>query len=342
MGTTASSAELKRRAWRSGRTNAKVHTAASPLRLVMVVVAVVAMSALSACTPTDPPDQIELPAAYEVQSICDPVAKPGTLALASVLRSAYPGTSAGIVRACNVGGRSEHKEGRAIDWGGVSAFNAASRARVDSMLHWLLDTDAEGHQFANARRLGVMYVIWDARIWVAAQSYSGWQPYDCSGVTLCHQDHVHLSLSRAGALKQTSYWTGRTAEAPGQTAAWLIPQDGQVVLPVTMEPGHPYFVVARGVFYTSTLGNRPRPMADAMCATATDYGWTYRGGMISVDGSTAWTPATNTVPGCDLSTHLYSMVVWPTTAHQPVLRIEGVPDLAHAGNPVSVTIRRLD
>lgn len=310
-------------------------------QLIGAVVLALSIAALTGCMPTDPTYEIELPAPYEVQSLCDPSPKPGTEALAALLRSRYPGTNTSISRPCDSGGRSEHKEGRAIDWGGVSAFNSTQKARVQSNLDWLLATDAQGHQYANARRLGIMYIIWNAQIWVADDSNLGWQPYECSGVTLCHQDHVHMSLSQAGAQKRTSYWTGTTGEAWGQVVAWLDPRTGQLTFPWTVEPGHEYRIVAHGAFHTSN-GARPKPMADAMCATATDYDWSYNGGRISVDGSRAWTPETNTGGGCNLATHSYSMILRPTTAHQPVVRVEWVSDLSQTANHVSVTLRQLN
>lgn len=313
----------------------------APLRrFFAVVVLAISAAALSACLPADPPDQIELPAGYEVQSLCDPTAKPGAVALAAILRSRYAGTTTGIVRDCAVGGRSEHKEGRAIDWSGVSAFNSDSRAQVDSTLRWLLDPDAQGHQFAVARRLGVMYIIWDARIWIANEADLGWQPYACSGVTLCHQDHVHLSLTQAGGAKQTSYWTGRTGEPAFQTVAWLDARGERLDVPVTVEPGHRYLLTAHGAFTTSTA-SLPKRLADANCSTASDYGWGTNGVAISVDGSTAWTPANGSNTGCDLFTHTYTMVVTPASAHQPVLRIVGDGDLSDNANRVSVTVRQL-
>lgn len=310
-------------------------------RRVTLVALVLSAATLTSCLPTDAPDEIELPAAYEVQSLCDPTAKPGTEALAAILRSRYSGTSTGIVRDCGVGGRSEHKEGRAIDWSGVSAFNSTSRTRVDSTLRWLLDADAQGRRFAVARRLGIMYIIWDKRIWIADDADLGWQPYACSGVTLCHQDHVHVSLSQAGAAKRTSYWTGRTGEPAGLTVAWLDPRAGRLDVPVTVQPGHRYRLTAHGAFITSTAVPSPRPMADANCSTLSASGWAPNGVGISVDGSTAWTPATSSIPGCDLFTHTYTMVLMPTRAHQPVLRIVGDADLSDTSNQVSITVRQL-
>ena len=72
------------------------------------------------------PQAIEPLAGYQPQTTCSPTAKPGVANFAARLLAAYPSTrSLGIVRACSVGGRSEHKEGRAFDWG-VSANTAST------------------------------------------------------------------------------------------------------------------------------------------------------------------------------------------------------------------------
>jgi hypothetical protein len=129
-----------------------------------------------------------------------------------MLLNAYPGTrSLGIVRACSIGGLSEHKEGRAFDWGGLSASRATDRARVNSLMTWLFATDRHGNRYAMARRLGVQYIVWNKRIWGAYAAGSGWRAYNGSNP---HTDHVHFSLSWAGANKTTSYWTGRVTNPP--------------------------------------------------------------------------------------------------------------------------------
>ena len=149
--------------------------------------------------------EIEGFARYEGQSTCDPTPKPGTLALRDLLLSRYPSTnSLGVSRACDVGGQSEHKEGRAFDWG-ADITNAADVAAVDDFLGALLATDDAGHKQALARRMGVMYVIWNQQIWGAYDSNAGWRPYDGTNP---HTDHVHISLSWAGARAETSYWSG--------------------------------------------------------------------------------------------------------------------------------------
>ncbi|MCU1450189.1 MAG: hypothetical protein JWP02_2359 [Acidimicrobiales bacterium] len=149
--------------------------------------------------------EIEGYARYEGQSTCDPTPKPGTVALRNLLLSRYPNTvSFGISRACDVGGVSEHKEGRAFDWG-ANVNNPAQRAAVDNFLAALFATDSYGHRHALARRMGVMYVIWNQQIWGAYKADTGWQPYSGDSP---HTDHVHISLSWAGARAETSYYSG--------------------------------------------------------------------------------------------------------------------------------------
>ena len=140
-------------------------------------------------------------ASYQGQSTCDPTAKPGVVAFRNAVLAAHPGTwDSGIVRACHIGGASEHKEGRAWDWG-VLVGNPAA----DDVLNKLLATDSCGNPHALARRLGLMYVIWNKKIWRAYKASAGWQPYTGSNP---HTDHVHFSFGWSGALAQTSFFGG--------------------------------------------------------------------------------------------------------------------------------------
>jgi peptidoglycan hydrolase-like protein with peptidoglycan-binding domain len=173
-------------------------------------------------TPAGLPSGIEDLAAYVGQTSCDPAAKPGVLKLQGLLISTYPGTSAWSPRPCGLDGpgmRSEHYEGRALDWS-VSIRNPVSARRASTLLNWLLASDAAGHPYANARRLGIMYIIWNNQMWRAYNPSWGWRPYrDCSAHpepgydTTCHRDHIHFSFSWAGAMGRTSFWT-RTVTGP--------------------------------------------------------------------------------------------------------------------------------
>jgi hypothetical protein len=141
---------------------------------------------------------------YLPQSSCDPVAKPGLTALRSMIMGYYGmGRDGGITRVCS-SEISEHEEGRAWDYM-LSVSNPAEKAVGDDYTLWLTGPDSSGVMAGNARRLGVMYVIWNRRIWSASDAAAGWLPYDGPNP---HIDHVHTSMSWDGAYKRTSWWTG--------------------------------------------------------------------------------------------------------------------------------------
>jgi hypothetical protein len=168
-------------------------------------------------TPSGLPSGIEPLAAYVPVTSCDPKGKPGTTALGRRLVATYPGTSYGIDRTCGTSPTSEHNEGRAIDWM-VSVRNPTRKAQATATLNWLLAKDKAGNPYANARRLGVMYIIWNNKMWRAYNPSAGWREYkSCStrparsSDTTCHRDHIHISLSWEGAMARTSFWTKRVA-----------------------------------------------------------------------------------------------------------------------------------
>ena len=81
------------------------------------------------------------------------------------------------------------------------------------------DVLAEDHRdrpAAKARRMGVMYVIWDDEMYAAWRGFEP-EPYlssSCRKVTKCsktlrHRDHVHISLTRQGGFGNTSWFEGR-------------------------------------------------------------------------------------------------------------------------------------
>lgn len=156
-------------------------------------------------------------ASYVSQTTCDPTAKPGVVDFKNLILATYSVTGDyGIVRACNVGGTSEHKEGRAWDWK-VNYFNATQKDIAGTVIDWLLETDKHGNACAIARRVGMMYFIWNKEIWGAYRSpngscaTAGWKGYTGTNP---HTDHVHFSWSWAGAKKQTTWWTAPLPPAP--------------------------------------------------------------------------------------------------------------------------------
>ena len=119
----------------------------------------------------------------------------------------------GISRNCN-SGVTEHSEGRALDWM-LSAYDPYERAIADSVVQWLTAPDREGHKGAMARRFGVMYIIWNQKMWRAYDPDRGWAPYVGDSP---HTDHIHFSFSWDGALKKTSWWTGRPVNPDGSSS----------------------------------------------------------------------------------------------------------------------------
>lgn len=162
-------------------------------------------------------------AEYNGQTLCDPVVKPGLTKLANLIRETYGSYSIGVVRSCNDGGVSEHKEGRAMDIMWTKRIPAQKKI-AKTFLRWLLAPDQFGNPAAMARRLGVMYIGWNNRIWRAYDPGLGWD--DLKGCTetkamksrsydtYCHRDHIHLSFSWDGAEGTTSFWTGRPVTVP--------------------------------------------------------------------------------------------------------------------------------
>lgn len=169
--------------------------------------------------PTNPnlPPELDVASPYLPQTVCDPDAKPGVTAFARLMANHYNRFSYGISRACNYG-LTEHSEGRALDWM-LNSYDPTDRAIAESVLAWLMAPDGQGRPGANARRFGVMYVIWNRQIWGTYDMAKGWRPYYGPNP---HTDHIHLSFSWDGAMQRTSWWTGvawtGVTTTPGGTA----------------------------------------------------------------------------------------------------------------------------
>ncbi|MCA0253012.1 MAG: hypothetical protein LCH76_12150 [Actinobacteria bacterium] len=158
---------------------------------------------------TDATTAIDAHLGYQKQKTCTPTAKPGAKALLKLLIKTWGGSSSGISRSCTIGGTSEHKEGRALDWH-MNVSKPKQKKAVADALRWLTDNDGEV-----AYRLGIMYIIWDQKIWSVYYQELGWRKMENRGSrTANHKDHVHISLSWDGAMQQTSWWTGRPVTQP--------------------------------------------------------------------------------------------------------------------------------
>src|SRR5204862_5975314 len=111
---------------------------------------------------------------------------------------------------------SMHAEGRAVDWH-LDVHDPADRREAERLIALLFSPDSQGNENALARRMGIIEVIWDCRyygFWMTggqSKRYSACT--DSTGKlrrdvddTTAHRNHIHFSLSRAGAQMKTSYW----------------------------------------------------------------------------------------------------------------------------------------
>jgi hypothetical protein len=287
-------------------------------------------------------------APYQPQFFCRRHVEPGVKAFEKLVLATYPATgSDGDMRACDVGSSSEHKDGRAWDW---AADHRRPKQRADgtSLLHWLFANDKYGNADAMFRRLGLMYVIWDKRIWGAWSRR--WEPYPCSGVTACHVNHIHFSFGWAGAERKTSFWTHRTGGVVEPPLPRFTARHGHRTLQVSarlgtatarwlFKGGDSYRVVATGVWHHSTAKGA---VSDARC-TKTAHGWVPApGGGLTVSGDrfSGWNehlvPVHNTGRGCNAANHAYRLVLTPSSSSTVVADL---PDRGRGNDSGSVRLR---
>ena len=149
---------------------------------------------------------VDDPAGYQPQQACVATPSRGIVKLRALALKTYGrgGSSPATPRACTSGGTSEHKDGRAWDWM-LNVHNAADKRVAANFLAWVTGPGPSGERGEMARRLGIMYVIYNHKSWA---SYRGtWERYTGSDP---HTSHIHISLSWNGARAHTSFWTGRT------------------------------------------------------------------------------------------------------------------------------------
>jgi hypothetical protein len=164
---------------------------------------------------------VEPYASYQPQSVCSPKAKPGTQALGRWVVRAYGGGYGRISGSCKGRSVSEHKEGRAFDWS-LDAAKVRDRARAQRFMKAVLAAGPSGEPAELARRMGIMYVIWNDHIYASYDHFRArdYRSSSCRGKKLAkcsrtvrHRDHLHISLTRAGGGGRTSWYTGRTPAA---------------------------------------------------------------------------------------------------------------------------------
>ena len=184
------------------------------LLLLVPLLLSLASGGLRATASAEDTRPVEAYASYDPQTNCRPQAKPGTKVLAAWLAGRYGSRAPLPKRSCK-GSVSEHKEGRAIDWV-LDADRKADRRKAKAFLTAVFATDADGNTHAIARRMGIMYVIWNDHLYGSYRKFeardylaSSCKSRDTCSKTLRHRDHMHISLSRAGGRGDTSWYDGR-------------------------------------------------------------------------------------------------------------------------------------
>jgi peptidoglycan hydrolase-like protein with peptidoglycan-binding domain len=148
------------------------------------------------------PSALDARPPYEPQLSCDPRPKDGVVAFAALMTAQYKTGAMGTYRPCT-GSTSEHYDSRALDWM-LNVNSPTQKAIANSVTAWLTANNG-----AMALRFGINYIIWNHRIWGVydpTRGDKGWAAYTGS---VPHTDHIHFSFSWDGAMKRTSWWTGK-------------------------------------------------------------------------------------------------------------------------------------
>ncbi|MGB3764884.1 MAG: cell wall-binding repeat-containing protein [Ornithinimicrobium sp.] len=145
------------------------------------------------------PSTLDAAPGWQYSYSCDPNDKRGMVAFAELVSKHYNRPRYTTSRSCFAGSTSQHHEGRAVDWN-MDVYNSSDKAIGDAVAYWLTSNNGE-----MARRFGVQSVIWNKRSWYL-YSPGSWRDYTGPSP---HTDHLHISFTWDGAMKRTSWWTGR-------------------------------------------------------------------------------------------------------------------------------------
>lgn len=151
---------------------------------------------------------------------------PGVYAFRDILASAYGARTSSLARACPgtlTSSLSYHARGLALDWR-FNVYDSSEAAQAQQVLNWLFQENAAGEKQVRLKRLGIIEVIWNDKLWTtsnrnATGDIQTWRVHDFSGCvaaggsenTCAHRDHIHFSFSREGGNMQRSWWSPELA-----------------------------------------------------------------------------------------------------------------------------------
>ena len=110
--------------------------------------------------------------------------QPNAVRVHRAVRSRFPSIS--TIYGVRQASTPDHPAGRALDVMIPRYQTAAGRRLGFDVANWAR---------ANARSLGIRYVIWDQRIWNIQRDREGWRPMASRGSDSAnHKDHVHITV----------------------------------------------------------------------------------------------------------------------------------------------------
>lgn len=185
---------------------------------------------------------------------------PGVYAFRDILASSYGSRTASLARSCPgtlTSSLSYHARGLALDWR-FNVYDSAEAAQAQEVLDWLFEANSAGTRQVRLKRLGIIEVIWNDKIWItnnpnATSDVQTWSVYNYSGCvasggnenTCAHRDHIHFSFSLEGGNMQRSWWSpdlARYRDTP--TSPPIMKRD---LPPVTRIGGATRYDVAVGI-----------------------------------------------------------------------------------------------
>jgi len=185
---------------------------------------------------------------------------PGVYAFRDILASSYGARTASLARACPGtlnSSLSYHSRGLALDFS-FNVYDSSQAAQAQQVLDWLFEANSAGVKQVRLKRLGIIEVIWNDKLWVASNrnatsDIQTWLVYDFSSCvagggnenTCAHRDHIHFSFSLEGGNMQRSWWSPELARYRDTPTSAAIPQ--RLLPPVTRIGGATRYDVAVGI-----------------------------------------------------------------------------------------------
>lgn len=181
---------------------------------------------------------------------------PDALRVVRCVHKQYPSMTLLGIGSRPAGTGDDHATGRAVDVMVDGYTTAGGRAQGDQVAAWAR---------ANAKALGIKYVIWDVKIWNVERDAEGWRPYRYPGAaaitdTTLHKDHVHISVYGNQAVSTPP---AGGAVKPGSWAAPMAPGSYRLTSPYGMGV-HP----VTGVYKLHTGQDMAGPVGTPLIAAA--------------------------------------------------------------------------